>query len=164
MIKARVIVLLSVVLLLTGAMALAQEGTAGFIATTPFNPDPNINGPWVLVAAGAFDSPGPFVDVASITIPAGKYLLSARLSTFAYGNGGVDCAFYVNHATALAGDRLISPGDGTNAGRDKSAFFGKYSGLGGVLTVSCQKTYGFTDYTWVTGTVVAQKVAILKTN
>lgn len=161
--KAKVVLLLGMVLLLTGAMA-AQEGTSGFFATTPFNPDPNINGPWVLVAAGPFDNAGPFVDVASITIPAGKYLLSARLSTFAYGNGGVDCAFYVNHATPLGGDRLIAPGDGTNAGHDKSAFFGKYSGLGGVLTVSCQKTYGFTDYSWVTGTLTAVKVGILKTN
>ena len=161
--KVKVVLLVGMVLLLAGAMA-AQDGTAGFIATTPFNPDPNINGPWVFVAGGPFDNAGPFVDVASITIPAGKYLLSARLSSFAYGNGGVDCSFYVNHATALAGDRLIATGDGTNPGRDKSAFFGKYSGLGGVLTVSCQKTYGITDYSWVTGTLTAVKVAILKTN
>jgi hypothetical protein len=84
MMKVRVSLLVGVVLLLTGAMAFAQEGTNGYFATTPFNSDPNINGPWVLVAGGPFDNPGPFVDVASITIPAGKYLLAARLNTFSY--------------------------------------------------------------------------------
>lgn len=80
------------------------------------------------------------MDVASITIPAGKYLLSARLTAVSYmGNASIDCAFMVNHATALYGDRLNGSGDGTIAGHDKSTFFGKYSGLGGVLTISCQK-------------------------
>jgi hypothetical protein len=162
MMKMRVAFFLGVVLLLTGAMAVAQEGTNGYFATTPN--DPNL-GPWVMVQAGPFDNAGPFVDVASITIPAGKYLLTGRLTTFSYmGSASIDCAFMVNHATALYGDRLNGSGDGTNPGHDKSTFLGKYSGLGGVLTISCQKTYGATQWSQVTGTLTAVRVENLKSN
>ena len=162
MTKVRVVLLLGVVLLLTGAMAVAQEGTNGYFATTPN--DPNL-GPWVVVQAGPFDNAGPFVDVASITIPPGKYLLTGRLTTFSYmGKASVDCAFMVNHATALYGDRLNGSGDGTIAGHDKSTFLGKYVGLGGVLTISCQKTYGATDWSQVTGSLTAVRVETLKSN
>ena len=160
--KVRLALLLGIVPLLTGVMAVAQEGTYGYFATTPN--DPNL-GPWVVVQAGLFDNTGPFVDVASITIPAGKYILTGRLTTFSYmGNASVDCAFMVNHATALYGDRLNGSGDGTNPGHDKSTFLGKYSGLGGVLTISCQKTYGFTEWSQVNGTLTAVKVGTLKSN
>ena len=161
--KIKLAFLLGCFLLLTGAMAVAQDGTAGFFATTPN--DPAI-GPWVIVAAGPFDQPGPFVDVASITIPKGSYLLTARLNVFSYmGNASVDCGFRVNHADPpLGGDRLAGKGDGTTAGYDKSTFLGKYTGNGGLLTISCQKTYGATDYEYVTGTLTAVRVAILKSN
>ncbi|SRR5690348_14503177 len=161
--KARVLVIVGAVLLLTG-MAAAQHG---FFATTPFNPDSNVNGPWVTVQSGSGDNPGPYVDIASITIPEGKYLLTGYVQTFSYsGNAGIDCAFYVNHAygSATGGERLNGSGDGTYAGRDKSTFLGKYSGPGGTLTISCLKTYGKTDWSLVNGTLHAVKVASLQSN
>ena len=164
----KVVLLVSAVLLLAGMMA-AQD--AGFFVTTPFNSDPNVNGPWVYVNAGPGENQGPYVDVASITIPAGKYLLTAQVQTFSYvGNAGIDCAFYVNHVygSAVGGDTLNGSGDGGNpgvktaTGRDKSTFLGKYVGNGGLLTISCLKSYGKTDWSLVSGTLSGVKLTVLK--
>src|SRR5437868_13408964 len=110
----KVVLLVTAVLLLAG-MVVADDGVNGIFATTPNNPS-EYNQPWVRVEAGNFDNPGPYVDVASIVIPAGKYLLTGYVQTFSYlGNAGIDCAFYVNHAygSAVGGDRLNGSGDGS---------------------------------------------------
>jgi hypothetical protein len=159
----KTVLLASVLLLLSGMMAAQQ----GLFATTPFNADPNVNGPWVTVQSGPSDDMGPYVDVASISIPQGEYLLTGYVQTFSYlGNAGVDCAFYVNHVygSAVGGDRLNGSGDGTYAGRDKSTFLGKYRGMGGTLTISCLKTYGKTDWSLLNGTLQAIRVTALRSN
>lgn len=167
--RVKAVFLAAAVLLLTGMMTADDDVVKGFFATTPNS----TLGPWVQVNAGPFDNQGPYVDVASITIPAGKYLLTGYVQTFSYlGNAGIDCAFYVNHVygSAAGGDRLNGSGDGANpgvktaTGVDKSTFLGKYSGSGGVLTISCLKTYGRTDWSLVNGTLTAVKLTSLKTN
>jgi len=187
----KVVIVIGAVLLLAG-MVVADDSVTGYFATTLSNPDFS-NQPFQVVQGGDPYNGGPYVDVVSIHLPKGKYLLNGTLQTASYGgNASIDCAFFVDHVygSAVGGDRLNGSGDGyisntlrpdssnpnnlnffipnvsisANNRLDKSTFVGwtNITALaGGNLTISCLRTYGATDTSWVTGSLTAVKVTTL---
>ena len=150
------IVALMAVLLLASAFAFAGSNDGYFAQLA--------SGSAVTVPGGAAGSPGPAVDVVSLNIPAGSYLLTASVTGQGYGtNSGAICFFTgPTHATQFGYQTVNTSSDWTHLKVLTVVMLGKYvSPTDAVVTITCQRGYAFTDPSQFYGTLMVAEFKAL---
>ena len=121
---------------------------------------------------GYFRAPGSLVTVPannvvatldSITIPAGSYLITARVDAQSYGpNSGAIC-FFTSPETpnGWGWTTLNTSSDWTNLNQQSTIMLNTYTGGGGTFTLSCQSGYTFTNTAQAAGTLEMVRVNTL---
>jgi len=144
------------VLLLTSAFAFAGSNDGYFGQLAP--------GAAVTVPSGLAGNPGPAVDVVSLNIPAGSYLITASVTGQSYGpNSGASCFFTgPTHGTAFGYQTVNTSSDWTNLKILTVVMLGKYvSPTDGVVTITCQRGYTFTGSSQFYGTLMVAEFKAL---
>ena len=148
-----IVTFLTLTLLLFGGVAVAAD-SGYFAQTTSQTPK--------TIPAGPVTNPGPAVDIASVTVDQGNYLVTARVDGQSYGpNSGAIC--FITTPSDPFGVQNMSQTVNTSSDWTKQVnvnyvLLGKVTGTSGKVTLSCQKGYLFTNSSLFWGTLMLVKV------
>jgi hypothetical protein len=150
----RLALMIALMLIALSGLALAEDASGYFAqSAVPFT-----------IPSGPTTNPGTLVTLASIAVPPGYFLITARVDGQSYGpNSGAVCFF----TDAIAGtawnyQTLNTSSDWTKLQTASSVMLSKYhGGANTTLTLSCQKGYTFTNSSLFSGTLMAVRVSSL---
>ena len=148
----RSVLLATLMVLVLSGFAMAQTGY--FAQTAPSGAK--------TIPAGPTTNPGPAVEIASVTVIPGTYLITARVDAQSYApNSGAVCFLSTPvdpYGVANMSQALNTSSDWTALTRVNSILLGQTITTAGKVSLTCQKGYSFTGGSQAWGTLMLVKI------
>jgi hypothetical protein len=148
-----IVTFMTLMLVLFGGLALA-DNNGYFAQSTALAPK--------TIPGGPVTNPGPLVEIASVTVDQGNYLITARVDGQSTAPTSGAVCFITTHNDPYGVQNMSqtvnTSSDFTNQVNVNYVLLGRATGISGKVTLSCQKGYLFTNSSLFWGTLMLVQV------